>query len=742
MVNSEVVGVELRINAYGWAIPITVEDSASTMELVVNELISHPSVLRVVISESREIEYDEDQTQMLREIGSFYVELVEDLRITEKKFSSNPHIDARRKFAIKRFLNLLRGDPIGAYVFLNKLISLVEKEKFINEEDEKEKKNFVSFLKSIKEKLEKTKIISLVKSQIYLYFPGDRSLYRKIFNPVIRPKFMATRYKLFPPSKGKIVERYYLPEDTLVEIYQIPEKVRLLYHVTPREFMLPEEYYNLLDSARKALIEHRPSEKEATDIQKIRERFFAIGKSLILQMASASGIKIKPKDVNVLAKILVRYTAGFGVLEILLSDPRIQDVYVNSPVGSTPIFVNHADYGECETNLIPTREDAESWATRFRLYSGRPLDEANPVLDTDLIVPGGRARVAAITRSLSPTGLAFAFRRHRESPWTFPLFLKVKYFNPLYAGLMSFIVDGGRAIMIAGGRGSGKTSLLSSLILEMMRKYRIIIQEDTPELPVEMYRRLGYDVLRLKSRSVITRVETELSPEEALRTALRLGDSALIVGEVRSKESTVLFEAMRIGALANVVAGTIHGESAYGVFDRVVHDLGVTPTSFKALDLITICNTLTSPDGLHRFRRVIELVEVRKHWKEDPEEEGGFVPLMQYSAKEDELKPTETLLNGESETLNAIAKRVREWHGAWERVWDNILLRAKIKKTMVDYSIKLNRSDILEAEWVVKSNEMFHLISGEVYKEVGSIDSKIVYEKWLNWFKERLKHGI
>jgi hypothetical protein len=243
----------------------------------------------------------------------------------------------------------------------------------------------------------------------------------------------------------------------------------------------------------------------------------------------------------------------------------------------------------------------------------------------------------------------------------------------------------------------------------------------------------------LKSRSVITRVETELPADEALRTALRLGDSVLIVGEVRSVEGKALFEAMRIGALANVVAGTIHGESPYGVYDRVVNDLGVQPTSFKAIDLITICNMLKSPDGLHRFRRTIELTEVRKHWKKDPLDENGFVPLMSYSAKDDTLKPTDTLINGESEVLNEIASKVRDWHGAWDLVWENILLRAKIKETMLDYANKTNHPEILEVDWVIDSNEMFHMISSQVRQEVGSIDTKIVYEKWLDWFKEKLR---
>src|SRR3989338_8593492 len=126
----------------------------------------------------------------------------------------------------------------------------------------------------------------------------------------------------------------------------------------------------------------------------------------------------------------------------------------------------------------------------------------------------------------------------------------------------------------------------------MLPKVRQIVIEDTLELPVNQLRDLAYNIESLKSRSVITRVETEISPDEALRTALRLGDSSLIIGEIRSLEAKVLWEAMRIGALSSVVAGTIHADSAYGVFDRVVNDLGVPPTSFKATDIVCICRNL------------------------------------------------------------------------------------------------------------------------------------------------------
>ncbi|MFN3622141.1 MAG: hypothetical protein ACK4TI_04540, partial [Nitrososphaerales archaeon] len=166
-----------------------------------------------------------------------------------------------------------------------------------------------------------------------------------------------------------------------VEIFRVPDKVRYFYFVNAPEFRLDDEKYFILDQARRQLAEHKPTETEFTQPERVREIFTNIGKDMILQLAGSR--KFTAKEIKEMTDILVRYTTGFGVLEILLNDDKLQDIYINSPIGTTPIYVHHDDYEECETNLIPTREDAESWATRFRLFSGRPLDEANPVLDTE-----------------------------------------------------------------------------------------------------------------------------------------------------------------------------------------------------------------------------------------------------------------------------------------------------------------------------------------------------------------------
>lgn len=744
-VEYEIVDGALRINCLNWAIAPSIEDSEATMAVVIDKLLETKKAERIILAEARENEYDYEQVKLLTEVAEAFNKIVNEEKIIRIENLAPAGFE---KFIPKRLsdlqfliLEVLRKDPIGAYKRLQRIITHT---RISAERSPPEyRRIYTHYLEHALLPLEKIlssiKLIQLSKPYIGTFRPGDRRLYREFFHPLIKPNFMLTRYMTTAPKGGVSVDRYQIGTNITVEVFKVPGKVRYVYFVTPPEFRFSEEKYTVLDTARRYLAAHKPTETEFTEPEKTREVFFNIGKDLIKEIARNQSLDFSSGEVDELATVLSRYTAGFGVLEVLLADEKLTDIYINSPIGLTPIYINHSDFEECETNLIPTREDAEAWATRFRIYSGRPLDEANPVLDTELNIPGGRARVAAITRTLSPEGLGYAFRRHRDKPWTFPLYLNVRYFDPLFAGLMSFLIDGGRAILVAGGRSSGKTSLLGGMMLEIMKKFRIVSVEDTLELPIVALRNLGYNVERLKSRSVITRIEAELPADEALRTALRLGDSVLIIGEVRSVEAKALYEAMRIGALANVVAGTIHGESAYGVFDRVVNDLGVPTTSFKATDAIIVANLLKTPDGLHRFRRVTEVTEVRKHWKNDPVEEGGFVNLMEYSAKDDLLKPTDTLIDGESMILNEIARRVKEWHGAWDAIWENILLRGKIKQTIVDYAKRLNNPDILEAEIASESNEIFHLISDQVRAEVGSVESKMVYERWLSWFKERLK---
>ncbi|MEK6855497.1 MAG: type II/IV secretion system ATPase subunit, partial [Nanoarchaeota archaeon] len=524
-----------------------------------------------------------------------------------------------------------------------------------------------------------------------------------------------------------------------VTILKREKDAKPIYHLMPPEYSLEEGLQELVNLARNVLIEHQPKAEEFTDPEKTRQVFLNVSRDLLRELAESKKIKLNYADLNKLANILVRHTIGFGLIEVLLQDKNLQDIVLNAPISLNPVFLRHQEYDECITNIIPSREDADSWAAKFRMISGRPLDEANPILDTDLALGNITARVAVIQQPLSPGGLAYAIRRHREAPWTLPLFIKNKMLNSFSAGLLSFFIDGARTMLVAGTRSSGKTSLLGALMLEIMAKYRIVVLEDTLELPVDAIRKLNYDILRMKVRGSLLKESAEVSADEGIRTSLRLGDSSLIVGEVRSLEAKALYEAMRVGALANVVAGTIHGASPYGVFDRVVNDLGVPTTSFKATDCIIVANPVKTPDGLRSMKRVIQLTEVRKHWLKDPEEEGGFVDLLKYNVDSDSLEPTAELINGDSEAIKSVASTVRGWAGNWDAVYDNILLRARVKQEIVDISERLNIPEILEAEFNSLSNNMFHQFSKEVQEEIGLPESNRVFSLWQSWLKNEIK---
>jgi type IV secretory pathway ATPase VirB11/archaellum biosynthesis ATPase len=732
----------LKINYESKSYTPAIESNPLVMMDVIDKLIETPSATLVTLYQRRNFNYTYEQTKMLREFASIYSYFVKSKKVTSiQNFgkANDPQELLAQRFEVVRYImfTLLRTDPLGAYMELKRTIR-TENIKFKRNPNDNSLKTYLKLLNSIFEEVDKTVLVSSSKEYLSGFQKGNREIYEMLFKPHISPDFMYTKLQASPPKNSRQLGIYKVGNSDIA-VYDTLVDVKNLYHITPPEFKISEDKYQLIEMAKSVLSEHKPKEEDFLDPEKMRETFTNIGQDLIQDLAEQRSLQFTPEEIREMSEILVRNTVGFGIIELILQDPKIQDITINSPMGQVPIFVLHSDFHECVTNLTPTRDEFESWATKFRLLSGRPLDEANPILDTEIELPGSRNRVSVITKPLNPFGYGLSFRRHKDTPWTLPQFIKNGMISPLGAGLMSFLIDGNRALLVAGTRSSGKTSFLGALLLEILPRYRILTIEDTLEIPTAAMRKLGYNIQPLKVRAALVKSGGEVPADEGIRTSLRLGDSALIVGEVRSTEAKALFEAMRIGASANVVAGTIHGDSPYGVFDRVVNDLGVPRTSFKAIDLVVICNPIRSAGGLKRVRRVLSITEVRKGWEEDPMTENGFVDLMKYNAKTDKLEPTAALINGESEILKAIGGNVKEWVGNWDAIWENIVMRARTKSLLVEYSEKLNRDDILESKFIIKSNMKFHRISEEVQELSGKQDPHEIVEKWEKWLKSELE---
>ncbi|ELY56697.1 type II/IV secretion system ATPase subunit [Natronolimnohabitans innermongolicus] len=342
-----------------------------------------------------------------------------------------------------------------------------------------------------------------------------------------------------------------------------------------------------------------------------------------------------------LTSILAKHTNGYGVLEDLFADPRVSDVYATSPVENNPIRVV-VDGESMATNIELTPKGAKALASRVRRTSGRAFSRANPTVDAtaDLHI-GTDLRIAGVTDPVSK-GTAFAFREQADDRFTLPGLVANGTMTDEVGAFLSVAVERNAAALVAGTRGAGKTTLLGTLLYELSPGTRTVVIEDTPELPVESLQSVGRDVQSLRTG---TGEGPEITPAAALRTALRLGDGALVVGEIRGEEASVLYEAMRVGANANAVLGTIHGDGAHDVFERVVSDLEVPPSSFGATDLVVTVQAFETTNG--RERRVARIEEVIGSG-----DEIRFEPLYEMGAERAE--PTGRIDRGESRFVDAI----------------------------------------------------------------------------------------
>lgn len=464
----------------------SLEDSESCMARTMEILTQVGEISKIIFYQKRDYEYNQAQTSLLKEMAHLYKRLYQKKDIMSYKLLlTNPSyklcLDTSPTEVQRLVTRVMKGDPIAAYVELKRIerIERIRANDMADPNCQYFFKQYLGALDYILSEFERARLIILAKPYLPGFKPGDRSIYRRLLFPDIKPDFMFTKLMSTYPVNAEELDNYTIADDTEVTIFQIPDSVQYLYHIMPPEFKLDEEQYEVLDMARKVMAEHKPERSEFVDPERMRVVFFNVGRDLIEELVDMKKYDFRAKEMDMLARILVRYTVGFGLIEVLLQDDKIQDISVNSPMGQVPMYIVHGEFDDCVTNIYPTKSESESWASKLRMISGRPLDEANPILDTELELPGVSTRVSTITRPLDPTGLAFSFRRHRDKPWTLPLFMKTGMITPLAAGLISFLVDGTRTMLIAGTRSSGKSSLLSAILIEIMRRYRIITVEDS-----------------------------------------------------------------------------------------------------------------------------------------------------------------------------------------------------------------------------------------------------------------------
>ena len=210
---------------------------------------------------------------------------------------------------------------------------------------------------------------------------------------------------------------------------------------------------------------------------------------------------------------------------------------------------------------------------------------------------------------------------------------------------------------------------------------RILTIEDTLELPGKKMRSMGYKV---QSMLIDDRngEAAEKRADEALRVSLRLGESAIILGEVRGEEAKTLYQSMSTGRAGSSIMGTIHGDCAKTVYNRVTKDLQIPPESFMETDFIITMGTVKDRGTDRQVRTVTEFVSTTKR-------NGYFLDV----TRKGELMRSvgmERILRSNSMTADDIMNEIE--------------IRGKLREFLAEMAEK-NGEGYYGPEWIVLAND-------------------------------------
>lgn len=254
--------------------------------------------------------------------------------------------------------------------------------------------------------------------------------------------------------------------------------------------------------------------------------------------------------------VLLAELGGAGVLDELLREDGITDVLVN---GAGAVWVDSGTGLRPTDVSLPDEGSVRRLAVRLVALGGRRLDDASPYADARL--PDG-TRVHAVLPPLSPGGTSISLRVPPRRTFTLAELTDAGSVPREGAVLLRALVHAGVAFVVTGGTGSGKTTVLSTLLSQVPDRERLVIVEDAAEL-----RPAHPHVVRLEARAPNAEGVGGVTLDVLIRQALRMRPDRLVVGEVRGGEVLDLLSALNTGHAGG--CGTVHANRAQHLPARI-----------------------------------------------------------------------------------------------------------------------------------------------------------------------------
>jgi pilus assembly protein CpaF len=267
-------------------------------------------------------------------------------------------------------------------------------------------------------------------------------------------------------------------------------------------------------------------------------------------------VALNQRERGQMVQDILDEVTGLGPLETLLKDPTINDILVNT---HARVYVER--YGKLERTAVRFRDEKHLRRIIERIVApmGRRVDESSPMVDARL---ADGSRVNAIIPPLALDGSCVSIRKFSKDPLQASDLVEKRSLTPEIAELLRGIVRARLNVLISGGTGTGKTTILNILSGFIPATERIVTIEDAAELQLRQDH-----VVRLETRPANIEGKGEYSQRELVRNALRMRPDRIVVGEVRGAETVDMLQAMNTGHDGSLT--TVHANSSRDALTRI-----------------------------------------------------------------------------------------------------------------------------------------------------------------------------
>jgi len=415
------------------------------------------------------------------------------------------------------------------------------------------------------------------------------------YYPKVARSLSSLNYRnlIYPIKEGLFVHIY--PDTTGARDHHIAIEPTLVYNI---DHLIAEVEERLVVWAEEiGRIEDK--EEKKTLLLRLIDTICTTNRAATGPQRRGKPIVVTPQELESIKYRVLRDKIGLGILQPLLLDPYIEDI---SCSGVGHIFIEHKIFKSVESSIFfNTHDEVDEFAVWLGEWIKSPVTVRNPLVDA--VLPDGSRINIVYGREISKRGSNFTIRKFSGTPTSVLELIDFGTLDYMMAAYLSMMLEEGMNLFMVGATASGKTTTLNAITTFLKPDAKIVTIEDTPEVVVphknwvqEVTRHMGAE-----------NKGGEVGMFELLKAALRQRPDRIIVGEIRSMEAVVAFQAMQTG---HGVMSTFHAASVEKLIQRLTGEpINIPKTYIDNLHLAVIQGAVRLTDG-RMARRVLSINEI------------------------------------------------------------------------------------------------------------------------------------